>query len=105
MESLKAIKAGNDLLMTYSLPIEFGSALSGISCDVCKPDFTLIEHLTILQLSDTLTESVWQISATNEQTLLWSLGKNICDIKHLGVDGTEISSDTFLIPVIQQVTE
>lgn len=104
MESLKAFKIGDNFDITYSLPIEFGSSLSSIQSDIRNQNYGLVEHLTVLQLPDTETESVWQITATNEQTALWPTGQFICDIKHIAVDGNEIHSDTFLVPVIKQVT-
>lgn len=99
MVTLKPVKAGDTISFKYFLPLVFGSAIASIRSQLRTEKFNLVDEFTIVQLPDTTEESVWQLTASAEQSINWPVRQLYCDIRHLAVDGTVIHTDTFIIPV------
>ena len=85
--------AGNPASMsafTITSQIRTLSGLTLVADLVCIPDNVNVGHFVLVP--------------TNSNTFTWPIAQCVCDIK-ITQGTTIVSSDTFLIPVIQEVTQ
>lgn len=72
-----------------------------ITSQLRKADRTLVDDLRVI--ADTTDNTRFTLVPTNADTGAWPVGMLICDIKTV-VDGIERLSETFQIPVVEEVT-
>ena len=103
MQSLPDFKAGDTFELSCKVPLAFGTTITSIDSMV-KNSGVLVQGLTVTITAPDATYYYFTLSATDAQTALWPLRTLKCDIQY--TIGTKIAStDTFLIPVIEGVTE
>ena len=68
-----------------------------------KKGSTLIEELTYTPVD--LSTGVYQLSCIPTKTALWPVGVLDCDIQYTTTTGQVISTDTFQINVIKDITQ
>lgn len=72
-----------------------------ITSQLRKADRTLVDDLRVI--ADTADNTKFTLVPTNADTGAWPVGMLICDIKTV-VDGIDRLSETFQIPVVEEVT-
>lgn len=73
-----------------------------ITSQLRQSNGTLVDNLRVV--ADTTDATKFALVPTNPDTSTWPVGLLLCDIKTI-VDGIERSSETFQIPVIEEVTK
>jgi len=95
-------KTGDTFEITCSVPIAFGSTLTGVRSQA-RSGKNLIQEFTYTLLPATSTEFKYRLSATKEQTRSWPTRQLLCDIEYISGDKVA-STENFIIDVLQDQT-
>lgn len=110
MNSLAQFKRGDGFSLTCTWK-ENGvpAALTGltISAQIRNPqNMKLVATLlTTPAIDQVANKGVFTLTPVNPSTSAWPIGKMICDIEVINADGLKRSSDSFVVPIIEDVTK
>jgi hypothetical protein len=95
-------KRGDTFNITCSVIRDFGDQLTLVRAHV-KNRNTLVEALTFTELTPTVDDYIYKLSATATQTALWPVRDLTCDIEYQ-IGANIASTETFIIRLMQDET-
>jgi hypothetical protein len=110
MNSLAQFKRGDGFSLTCTWK-ENGTPASlvglTIAAQIRNPqNMKLVAALTVTPAADqTAHLGVFTLTPTIANTSTWPLGEMICDLEVINANGLKRSSDSFIVPVIEDVTK
>ena len=75
-----------------------------IRSQIRKQDYTMITDLTVTKGDQATAPGSFKLTPKVTDTTTWPLGNAICDIEFT-MNGTVISTETFTLPIVEEVTK
>lgn len=75
-----------------------------IRSQIRKSDYTMVTELNVAKADQAATPGKFTLTPKVADTKTWPLGSLICDIEFT-MNGVVLSTETFSIPVVEEVTQ